>query len=120
MITGPFKLLARDQSELVLVTGIYTMQVGGHGTISRVQTKSLGNMNTLSAQLAQWDPDIKLQQKAFTIPDNLIGRYYDAASKRFIPQSIRRVKIERFEYTKFDENGPAGRDGVYVITSADD
>lgn len=96
------------------------MQVGGHGTISRVQTKSLGNMNTLSAQLAQWDPDIKLRQKTFAIPDDLAHRYYDAASKSFIPQSIRRVKIELFEYTGFDEHGPGGRTGVFAITSADD
>lgn len=119
MITGPFKLLVQDQSELVLVTGIYTMQVGGHGTISRVQTKSLGNMNTLSAQLAQWDPDIKIRQTIFTIPDDLVHRYYDAASKSFITQSIRRVKIELFEYTKFDEHGPADQAGVFAITSAD-
>lgn len=120
MITGPFKLLVRSQSELVLVTGTYTMQVGGHGTISNVQTKSLGNMNTLSAQLAQWDPDIKIQQKIFILPDDLVHRYYDVASKRFIPQSIRHVKIELFEYTGFDEHGPGGRTGVFTITSADD
>ena len=113
MITGPFKLLVQDQSELVLVTGIYTMQVGGHGTISRVQTKSLGNMNTLSAQLAQWDPDIKLRQTVFTIPD-------DVARREYIDQNSRHVKIELFEYTEFDEHGPADRAGVYAITSADD
>lgn len=41
-------------------------------------------------------------------------------AERFIPQSIRRVKIELFEYTTFNEHGPADRTGVYAITSADD
>lgn len=111
-ITGPFKLLVRNQSELVLITGTYTMQVGGHGTISNVQTKSLGNMNALSDELAQWDPDIKIRQKVFTVPDDIAREYY-------IDQTSRHVKIELFEYTAFDEHGPAGRAGVYAITSAD-